>query len=108
MPTALELLGDIRIFEAVPMMAKLHRLKTRNSATQGLRLLESRRGKHGGYLLARPPENTSIGQVARLIDGSAGTPCLCQPNCLLCSRSGTPGRGRGQYNLAGQLLSRSC
>ena len=31
--------------------------------------LESRRGKHGGYLLARPPENISIGQVIRLIDG---------------------------------------
>jgi Rrf2 family protein len=31
--------------------------------------LESRRGKHGGYLLARPPENICIGQVIRLIDG---------------------------------------
>jgi Rrf2 family protein len=31
--------------------------------------LESRRGKRGGYLLARPPEEISIGQVVRLIDG---------------------------------------
>jgi Rrf2 family protein len=31
--------------------------------------LESRRGKHGGYLLARPPEEIQIGQVVRLIDG---------------------------------------
>jgi Rrf2 family protein len=31
--------------------------------------LESRRGKHGGYLLARRPEDIQIGQVVRLIDG---------------------------------------
>lgn len=31
--------------------------------------LKSRRGKLGGYLLARPPENICIGQVIRLIDG---------------------------------------
>src|SRR5260370_29840670 len=31
--------------------------------------LESRRGKHGGYMLARRPEDIQIGQVVRLIDG---------------------------------------
>jgi Rrf2 family protein len=31
--------------------------------------LDSKRGKHGGYLLARPPEDIRIGQVVRLIDG---------------------------------------
>jgi Rrf2 family protein len=31
--------------------------------------LESKRGKHGGYLLARRPEDIQIGQVVRLIDG---------------------------------------
>ena len=39
--------------------------------------LESRRGKLGGYLLARPPENIPIGQVVRLIDGP-----LAPINCV--------------------------
>jgi Rrf2 family protein len=41
--------------------------------------IESRRGKHGGYLLARPPENISVGQVVRLIDGPlAPIACVSQ------------------------------
>ena len=48
--------------------------------------LESRRGKHGGYLLARPPENISIGQVARLIDGPlAPIACVSQTAYERCS-----------------------
>jgi Rrf2 family protein len=39
--------------------------------------LESRRGKLGGYLLARPPENIAIGSVVRLIDGP-----LAPINCV--------------------------
>src|SRR5260370_33432444 len=31
--------------------------------------LQRRRGKHGGYWLARRPEDIQIGQVVRLIDG---------------------------------------
>jgi Rrf2 family protein len=41
--------------------------------------LESRRGKHGGYLLARRPEDIQIGQVVRLIDGPlAPISCVSQ------------------------------
>ena len=48
--------------------------------------LESRRGKHGGYLLARPPENISIGQVIRLIDGPlAPIACVSQTAYERCS-----------------------
>jgi Rrf2 family protein len=48
--------------------------------------LESRRGKHGGYLLARPPENISVGQVARLIDGPlAPIACVSQTAYERCS-----------------------
>jgi Rrf2 family protein len=48
--------------------------------------LESRRGKHGGYLLARPPENICIGQVIRLIDGPlAPISCVSQTAYERCS-----------------------
>jgi Rrf2 family transcriptional regulator, cysteine metabolism repressor len=34
--------------------------------------VESRRGAEGGYLLARPPDTISIGQVVRYVDGTTG------------------------------------
>jgi Rrf2 family protein len=48
--------------------------------------LESRRGKRGGYLLSRPPENICIGQVIRLIDGPlAPIACVSQTAYKRCS-----------------------
>lgn len=48
--------------------------------------LESRRGKHGGYLLAQPPENIAIGQVVRLIDGPlAPIKCVSQTAYERCT-----------------------
>ena len=53
---------------------------------KGAGYLESRRGKHGGYLLARPPENICIGQVIRLIDGPlAPIACVSQTAYERCS-----------------------
>lgn len=58
-------------------------------------ILESRRGVHGGYTLARAPEKISVGDVLRLVDGAfaesscthaetrLGTPCAEGPNCGL-------------------------
>ena len=40
-------------------------------------LVQSRRGKHGGYCLLRPASEISFGQVVRIIDGPlAPLPCL--------------------------------
>jgi Rrf2 family protein len=48
--------------------------------------IESRRGKLGGYLLARPAENICIGQVIRLIDGPlAPISCVSQTAYERCS-----------------------
>ena len=39
-------------------------------------LVESKKGKGGGYLLARPPSEVSLGQVIRMIEGPlAPLPC---------------------------------
>ena len=47
-------------------------------ALRKARVLESRRGVHGGYTLARPPEQISVGEVLRAVEGKS-----CQPSCLI-------------------------
>ena len=42
-------------------------------------LLRSRRGAHGGYVLNRPPEAITLGEVARLMDGPLLLPYLALP-----------------------------
>jgi Rrf2 family protein len=40
-------------------------------------IIASRRGREGGYVLIKPPESVSIGEVLRMIDGPiAPLPCL--------------------------------
>jgi Rrf2 family protein len=49
-------------------------------------LLESRRGKFGGYRLARAPGEITLGEVVRLIDGPlAPIPCVSQTAYCRCS-----------------------
>ncbi len=51
---------------------------------KGAGYLDSRRGKHGGYLLAKPPEDIIIGHVVRLIDGPlAPIACVSQVEVTL-------------------------
>jgi len=48
-------------------------------------ILESRKGKGGGYLLAKPPAQIMIGPVLRIIDGPlAPLPCLSQTAYRRC------------------------
>lgn len=51
--------------------------------------VESRRGRMGGYVLLRPPERITFGEVLRLIDGPiAPLPCLSKiayRRCLDCA-----------------------
>ena len=39
--------------------------------------VESRRGKHGGYLLARPMDSINFGQIVRLLDGPLAPIACC-------------------------------
>ncbi len=46
---------------------------------KGHGLLESKRGKHGGYLLRRPPSSITIGSIIRSMEGPlAPLPCASE------------------------------
>ena len=48
-------------------------------------LLRSKKGKGGGYALARPPADITMGQVIRVLDGPlAPTPCVSQTAYRRC------------------------
>lgn len=45
-------------------------------------IVKSQRGKEGGYLLARPPAEISLGDVLRAIHGNVfDSPALSDPRC---------------------------
>lgn len=49
-------------------------------------MLASRKGKGGGYYLARPPQNITIGQIMRLMDGPlAPVACVSQTAYQPCA-----------------------
>jgi Rrf2 family protein len=49
-------------------------------------VLQSRKGKGGGYLLARDPSDISLGEVVRMFDGPlAPVPCASQTAYVPCA-----------------------
>jgi Rrf2 family protein len=49
-------------------------------------LLESKKGKGGGYLLSRPPSTITLGSVIRMIEGPlAPLPCASETAFRACS-----------------------
>jgi Rrf2 family protein len=49
-------------------------------------ILQSRKGKGGGYLLARDPANIYLGQIVRMFDGPlAPVPCASQTAYVPCA-----------------------
>lgn len=52
-------------------------------------ILESRRGKHGGYALLRPADKITFGEVLRIVDGPiAPLPCLSKIAYRRCEDCG--------------------
>ena len=52
-------------------------------------ILDSRRGRYGGYSLRRPPESVSFGEVIRAIDGPlALIPCASRTQFKACADCG--------------------
>jgi Rrf2 family protein len=86
------LIADLAEREAIPkkfLEAILLGLKNRG-------LLHSRKGPHGGYLLGRAPEQISVGEIVRALDGplalvscvsqtaySACEECVTEKNCAV-------------------------
>jgi Rrf2 family protein len=49
-------------------------------------IVDGKRGKHGGFFLARPPTNIYMGEIVRLIDGPlAPIACVSQTAYKKCS-----------------------
>jgi len=54
------------------------------------KLIQGCRGAHGGYVLARPPETISVGQVIRAVEGElVPMPCVRDDLCMPCEREST-------------------
>jgi Rrf2 family protein len=75
-------IADIAEQESLPQkFLELILLDLRNAG-----VVQSRKGKGGGYLLARPAERVMLGQVVRLFDGPlAPVPCASQTAYVPCS-----------------------
>jgi Rrf2 family protein len=64
-----------------PKFLELILLELRNRG-----ILQSRKGKGGGYLLARDPSDIYLGQIVRLFDGPlAPVPCASQTAYVPCA-----------------------
>jgi len=56
---------------------------------KGHGLLESKKGKHGGYRLSRPPSTITIGTVIRMLEGPlAPLPCASETAFKPCAECG--------------------
>lgn len=85
------LISDLAKHEGIPRkFLELILLELKN---QGI--LQSRKGKGGGYFLGKPPQAITVGQVIRILDGPlAPLPCVSQTayrKCDDCENENTCG-----------------
>jgi Rrf2 family protein len=75
------LISDIAQREGVPRkFLELILLELKNNA-----LLQSKKGKGGGYSLARPPQSIRVGDILRVVDGPiALLPCVSKSAYTRC------------------------
>jgi Rrf2 family protein len=75
-------IADLARDEQIP--AKFLELILLDLRNQGI--LQSRKGKGGGYLLARDPSTIYLGQIVRMFDGPlAPVPCASQTGYVRCA-----------------------
>src|SRR5271170_5477303 len=75
------LISDVAQREGIPRkFLELILLELKN---QGI--LQSKKGKGGGYFLARTPQSVSVGQVVRIMEGPlAPLPCVSKTSYMRC------------------------
>jgi Rrf2 family protein len=75
------LIAEIAEHEAIPQkFLELILLELKKDG-----ILDSKKGKGGGYLLARPPDTITLGQIIRKLDGPlALRPCVSQTAYRRC------------------------
>jgi len=85
------LIADLSQRDAIPkkfLEAILHELKRRG-------VVDSKKGKGGGYFLRRAPAQITVGEVIRVLDGPlAAVPCVSQmayARCVECVDEATCG-----------------
>jgi Rrf2 family protein len=75
------LISDLAHRERIPK--KFLELILLDLKKQGI--LQSKKGKGGGYFLGKPPEAIAMGQVIRILDGPlAPLPCVSQTAYMKC------------------------
>jgi Rrf2 family transcriptional regulator, cysteine metabolism repressor len=83
-------LGSIAESEGLPLAYLEHLVQRLRRAG----LVESRRGAHGGYSLARPADSISMAEVVEALEGEiAPIECISSgaDGTLVCAREGQPG-----------------
>lgn len=75
------LIADIAAREDIPKkFLELILLELKNAG-----ILQSKKGKGGGYQLRRPPEKVTLGNIIRVIDGPiAPLPCVSESAFMKC------------------------
>ncbi|MBI1852269.1 MAG: Rrf2 family transcriptional regulator [Planctomycetes bacterium] len=75
------LIGDLALREGIPKkFLEMILLELKNHG-----LLQSKKGKGGGYFLAKPAEQIFFGEVVRILDGPlAPIPCVSQMAYMTC------------------------
>lgn len=79
-------ISEIAENQAIP----LRFLEVILSQLKGSGLVESKRGFYGGYVLTRPPDKISVGEVIRYMDkpstSKACAACVSSKNCPFCGK----------------------
>jgi FeS assembly SUF system regulator len=83
-----------------PTVAKILKSLTRAG------ILSAQRARHGGYRLARPPEQISVTEVLAALDSPVSITVCCAVDSVTCQLSATcPGRDR--WHAVNQVIHRS-